>query len=88
MVGISHDDVIENFDFQELTSSNEVTGDFDVSFGRSWLAARMIVLCEAPSYVQSPIGGTDVNAGSTTKGVLCLRANHSNGLTRTRPFAR
>ena len=39
MVGISNDDVIENFDFEKLARSNEVTGDFDVGLGWSRLAA-------------------------------------------------
>jgi hypothetical protein len=39
MVGIPHDNVIENFDFQQLTSSDEVAGDFDVSFRWSWITA-------------------------------------------------
>jgi hypothetical protein len=34
---ISNDDVIENFDFEKLARSNEVTGDFDVGLGRSRL---------------------------------------------------
>ena len=40
MVGISHDDVVENFDFEKLAGSNEITGDFDVRFGRSRFTAR------------------------------------------------
>lgn len=43
MVWSSHNNVIQNFDFQQLTASNEVPCDFDVGFGRSWVAARMIV---------------------------------------------
>ena len=43
MAGIAHDDVVENFDFQKLTRSDEVTGDFDVGLGRSCFTARMIV---------------------------------------------
>jgi len=43
MVGMSNDDVIKHFDFEKLTSSNEVTGDFDVGFRWSRFAARMIV---------------------------------------------
>ena len=35
VVWVSNNDVIENFDFKKLTSSNEVTGDFDVRFRRS-----------------------------------------------------
>ena len=30
MIWVSNDDVVENFDFEKLTGSNEVTGDFDV----------------------------------------------------------
>ena len=52
MVRIAHDDVVEDFDFEKLTRSNEVTSDFDVRLGWSRIAARMIVLCGAPIYVQ------------------------------------
>ncbi len=51
MVGISNDDVVEDFDFEKLAGSDEIAGDFDVRLGRSWFAARMIVLCGAPIYV-------------------------------------
>ena len=34
MVGIPDDDVVEDFDFQKLSRSNEITGDFDVRFRR------------------------------------------------------
>jgi hypothetical protein len=37
MIGISNYDVVENFDFEKLTSSNEVTSDFYVSFRWSWI---------------------------------------------------
>ncbi|MPM99071.1 hypothetical protein SDC9_146261 [bioreactor metagenome] len=43
VVGVANYDVIENFDFEKLTRSNEVTGDFDVGLGWSRLTARMIV---------------------------------------------
>ena len=43
MAGIAHDDVVENFDFQELTRSDEITGDFDVRLGWSRITARMPV---------------------------------------------
>ena len=41
--GISHDDMIENFDLEKLPRSNEVPGDPDVGFGWCRFAARMIV---------------------------------------------
>ena len=43
VVWVSNDDVVENFDFEKLARSNEVTGDFDVGLGWSRLTARMIV---------------------------------------------
>ena len=43
VVWVSNDDVIENFDFEKLARSNEVSGDFDVRLGWSRLTARMIV---------------------------------------------
>lgn len=43
VVWVSNDDVIENFDFEKLACSNEITCDFDVRLGWSRLTARMIV---------------------------------------------
>ena len=41
MVGISDDNVVENFDFEQLTGSNEITGNFYVGFRWSWITARV-----------------------------------------------
>ena len=43
MIWVSENDAIENFDFQKLTRSNEITGDFDVRLGWSRITARMVV---------------------------------------------
>lgn len=43
VVGISNDDVVKDFDFEKLASSNEITSDFDVGFGRIGLSARMVM---------------------------------------------
>lgn len=43
VVGIANDDVVKDFDFEKLASSNEITGDFDVGFGRIGLSARMVM---------------------------------------------
>ncbi len=87
MVRISHDDVIEDFDFQKLTGSDEVASNLDVRFGRSRFTTRMIVLCDAPVYVQSSVRGAGVPVPSGKKGVPCLKANHSCRLNRTLPLA-
>ena len=52
MVRTPDDYVVENFDFEKLASSNEVAGDLDVRFRRTRITAGMVVLCEAPVYVQ------------------------------------
>ena len=41
MSWVSNHDVVENFDFEKLTGSNEVTGDFDVRFRWGWITARV-----------------------------------------------
>jgi len=87
VVWIANDDVVENFDFEKLTGSNEVTGDFYVRFRWGGISARVRMLCEAPTYVQLPVGGADAGVGAKGKGVLCLKANHFSGPSRTRPFA-
>jgi len=33
MIWISHDDMIQNIDFEQLTASDEIACDFDVGFG-------------------------------------------------------
>ena len=43
MVGISNDDVIEDFDFEKLTGSDEIASNFDVRLGRSGITAGMVV---------------------------------------------
>ena len=39
MIGISHDDVVENVDFEKLACSDEITGDFDVRLRWSRITA-------------------------------------------------
>ena len=39
MIWISNYDVVENFDFEKLTGSNEVTGDFYIGFRRTRIPA-------------------------------------------------
>ena len=41
MIWVSNDDVVENFDFEKLTGSNEVAGDFDVRFRWGGITARV-----------------------------------------------
>ena len=41
MIWVSNHDVVENFDFEQLTRSNEITGDFYVCFRWGGIAARV-----------------------------------------------
>ena len=43
MAGMPQNDVIENFDLQELARSDEIASNFDVRLGWSRITARMIV---------------------------------------------
>ena len=43
MIGIAHDDMVENVDFKKLACSDEITGDFDVRLGWGRITTRMIV---------------------------------------------
>ena len=43
MVGVAHDYVVEDFDFQKLASADEVAGNFDVGFTGGGFSARVVV---------------------------------------------
>ena len=51
MIGISHDDVVENVDFKKLVCSDEVTDDFDVGLGwcrfadQGVISSRRVEIC-------------------------------------------
>jgi hypothetical protein len=65
--------MVEDFDFQKLASADEVAGNLDVGFTGGRVAARVVVLCAAPVYVQLAVVGNHADAGCKGKGVLCLR---------------
>jgi len=44
--------VVEHLDLEQLTGADEVAGNLDVGLGRRRVAAGVIVLCGARSYVQ------------------------------------
>ena len=83
----ANDDMVEHFDLEQLPRADEVAGDFDVRLARRGITAGVVVLCAAPVYVQLPTSGAGVYRGSMGKGVLCLTADHSSKLARTRMFA-
>ena len=84
---LAEDDVIRNLDLEQLTSAHQITRDFDVRLTRRRVPARMLVLCDAPVYVQLAIGGVGDNQGAMGKGVLCLTEDHSSNPSRNRVFA-
>ena len=50
--GIPDDHVVQQFDIEYLGGLAELTGDIDVGCARGRIAARVIVLCDEPSYVE------------------------------------
>lgn len=52
MFGRAHDDVVKQLDFHELSRSRHVARYPDVGFAGRWVAAGMVMLCEAPVYVE------------------------------------
>ena len=52
MIGISHDDVVENVDFEKLACSDEVACNLNVRLRWGRVPARMIVLCGGFVYVE------------------------------------
>ena len=52
MFAMPHDDVVKNFDLEELSGADEIAGDADVRLGRSWFPAGMIMLWDAGAYVR------------------------------------
>ena len=79
--------MVDQLDFQQLPGANEIACHLDVGLGRGAFAARVVVLCNAPSYVQLPIVWADIDSGIKAKGVLCQIANHSGRPRRPRRFA-
>ena len=85
---IADDDVVEDFDLHHLAGADQIAGDFDVSFRWRGISGRVIVLCDAPVYVESVVGGTTLPAGPKGKGVLWKEMIPSKPPTFTRLSAR
>ena len=52
MFAMANNHVVKHFNFEELTSPDEVAGNADIRLRGRWLAAGVIMLCEVPIYVQ------------------------------------
>ena len=73
MFAMPHDDVVKNFDLEELSGADEIASDADVRLGRSWLPAGMIMLCAARVYVQLQIDAAVNRFHREGEGWLYLR---------------
>jgi len=51
--GLSYNDMVEHLDLDQLAGTNQIASYLDIAFGRRGVAARMIVLCDPPVYVES-----------------------------------
>ncbi len=72
----TNDYVIKDVDFEQLAGADKVAGYLDVALRGRGIAARMVMLCDAPSYVQCLVGGAYIDKESAAKGVLWMRINH------------
>jgi len=52
MMWITQNNMVENFNFEKLSGAYQVACHLNVSFGWRSFPARVIVLCEAPIYVE------------------------------------
>jgi hypothetical protein len=77
MIRIADDHVVKHLDFQELTRADKIAGNFDISLRRLRLSRRMVVLCDAPSYVQCSALDTRMPPVSRAKGMLWIRLSRS-----------
>jgi hypothetical protein len=53
MIWMAEHDVVENFDFEKLTSSNEVTGDFYIGF--RWSRIARYAVCGISGVIPHPV---------------------------------
>lgn len=86
MVGLADNYMVEHFHFEKLPGADEVAGEFNIRLGRRRVAARVVVLCGAPVYVQSPLGETGF-AGSTAGGKL-VKVSGVPPVTKSPPIGR
>ena len=84
----ANNDVIQNFDLEHLTGPNQVTCDFDICLGWIGMTTWMVVLCNAPSYVQLPIVGADITSVFRRDDVLWMRMSHPRPAVLIWEFAR
>jgi hypothetical protein len=54
--------MVEHFNLQELAGADEVARDLNVCLRRSWIPARVVVLCPARIYVKRHMQDTARNA--------------------------
>ena len=80
--------MVHHFDLQDLTSPDQIPRHFDVRLARRRVTARMIVLCNAPSYVQLPIVGADITPVFRREDVLWMRMSHPSPAVLSGEFAR
>ena len=82
------DNVVQYFDLEHLAGTNQVTCDFDICLGWIGMTTWMVVLCNAPSYVQLPIVGADITSVFRRDDVLWMRMSHPRPAVLIWEFAR
>ena len=85
---LAEDDVIGNLDLEQLTSAHQITRNFDVRLTRRRVPTRMLVLCDAPVYVQCPIDGPGISPTLRREGMTWICLSHPRQTLPARRFAR
>ena len=70
------DDVVQDLNLQELAGPDQIPRHLDVRLARRRIPARVIVLCEASSYVQRTVGGTGITRVFREEGMPWIHMNH------------
>ena len=88
MVLVTDDHMVNQLDLQQLTGASQIAGHFDVGLRWGAFTTGMIVLCNAPSYVQLPIVGADITSVFRRDDVLWMRMSHPRPAVLIWEFAR
>ena len=84
---VADDYVVEHLDLEQLPGPNQVPGHLDVRLRGTRVARGVIVLCDAPSYVQRPIGGAGHTPAFREEGVPWIRVSYRTRVIPSSPSA-
>ena len=87
VVLVADHDMVDQLDLQQLTGTKEIAGHLDVGVRGHGFTTWMIMLCEASSYVQRTVGGTDITRAFREEGMTWIRMSCPRRAIPVRWFA-